>query len=145
MPGTLNYDLDRFIDAQNCVYQQALSELSSGRKRSHWMWFIFPQISGLGTSPMAEKYAIRSADEAIAYLADPILGSRLVRCVEAMLSVQGRSAQEILGSPDDLKFKSSMTLFSAVSNHGSPFHAAIDRFYDGQFDARTIQILDAAR
>jgi uncharacterized protein (DUF1810 family) len=108
------------------------------------MWFIFPQIAGLGTSFMAEKYAIRSAEEATAYLADPILGSRLVRCVEAMLGNTGVSAHDIFGSPDDLKLCSCMTLFAAISDHGSPFHSVIDRFFNGVFDERTIQLLDAA-
>lgn len=145
MTGDIDYDLHRFIDAQNGIYEQALAELRAGRKRSHWTWFIFPQIAGLGTSSMAEKYAIRSAEEASAYLADPILGSRLLRCVEAVLSVNGRSAHDIMGSPDDLKLRSSMTLFAAVSDHGSPFHKAIDRFYDGKFDERTISILSAGK
>lgn len=145
MAGKLDYDLHRFIEAQNGIYEQALAELKAGRKRSHWMWFIFPQIGGLGTSAMAERYAIRSADEAIGYLADPILGSRLLRCVEAMLTVSGRSAHDILGSPDDQKFRSSMTLFAAVSDHGSSFHQAIDnRYYAGEFDQKTIALLDAA-
>ncbi|MBB3387540.1 uncharacterized protein (DUF1810 family) [Rhizobium sp. BK275] len=143
MAGDLDYDLHRFIEAQNGVYEQALAELKTGRKRSHWMWFIFPQIAGLGTSSMAEKYAIRSAEEASAYLADPILGSRLLRCVEAILSINDRSAHDIMGAPDDLKLRSSMTLFAAVSDHGSPFHEAIERFYDGKFDERTISILSA--
>lgn len=143
MAGDLDYDLHRFIEAQNGVYEQALAELKTGRKRSHWMWFIFPQIAGLGTSSMAEKYAIRSAEEASAYLADPILGSRLLRCVEAILSINDRSAHDIMGAPDDLKLRSSMTLFAAVSDHGSPFHKAIERFYDGKFDERTISILSA--
>ncbi|SCB59225.1 Uncharacterized protein, DUF1810 family [Rhizobium aethiopicum] len=141
MAGNIDYNLERFIHAQNGVYEQALSELKAGRKTSHWMWFIFPQISGLGTSAMAEKYAIRSAEEAAAYLADPILSSRLLRCAEAILSVDRRSAREILGSPDDLKLRSSMTLFAAVSEHGSPFHRVIERFYQGKFDERTMQIL----
>lgn len=143
MAGDIDYDLDRFIDAQNGVYEQALLELKAGRKTSHWMWFIFPQIAGLGTSAMAEKYAIRSAEEAAAYLADPILSSRLLRCVEAILSVDGRSAHEILGSPDDLKLRSSMTLFAAISDHGSPFHRALKHFYQGKFDERTMEILGA--
>ena len=143
MAGDVDYDLHRFIEAQNGIYEQALAELKAGRKRSHWMWFIFPQIAGLGTSSMAEKYAIRSVEEASAYLADPILGSRLLRCVEAILSVSDRSAHDIMGSPDDLKLRSSMTLFAAVSDHGSPFHKAIDHFYDGKFDKRTISILNA--
>ena len=144
MSSDLNFDLDRFIDAQNGIYGQALSELKAGRKRSHWMWFIFPQIAGLGTSSMAEKYAIRSAEEAAAYLADPILGTRLLRCVDAMLSVNDRSAHDILGSPDDLKFRSSLTLFAAISDHGSLFHRAIDKYYAGEFDKRTVELLDAA-
>jgi uncharacterized protein (DUF1810 family) len=144
MSSDLNYDLDRFIDAQNGIYGQALSELKAGRKRSHWMWFIFPQIAGLGTSSMAEKYAIRSAAEAAAYLADPILGTRLLRCVDAMLAADGRSAHDILGSPDDLKFRSSLTLFAAISDHGSPFHLAVDKYYEGEFDKRTVELLDAA-
>jgi uncharacterized protein (DUF1810 family) len=144
MAGDVDYDLHRFIEAQNGIYEQALSELKAGRKRSHWMWFIFPQIAGLGTSSMAEKYAIRSAEEASAYLADSILGGRLLRCVEAILSVNGGSAHDILGSPDDIKLRSSMTLFAAVSDHGSPFHKAIEHFYDGKFDDRTIAILSAA-
>jgi len=105
------------------------------------MWFIFPQIAGLGTSATAEKYAIRSAEETAAYLADPILSSRLLRCIEAILSVDGRSAHEILGSPDDLKLRSSMTLFAAISDHGSPFHRVIEHFYQGKFDERTMEIL----
>lgn len=143
MAGDVDYNLHRFIDAQNGVYEKALAELRAGRKTSHWMWFIFPQISGLGTSLMAEKYAIRSAEEAAAYLADPILSSRLLRCVEAILSVKGRTAHEILGSPDDLKLRSSMTLFAAISDHDSPFHRVIERFYEGKFDGRTMAILSA--
>jgi uncharacterized protein (DUF1810 family) len=144
MAGNIDYDLHRFIEAQNGIYEQALAELKAGRKRSHWMWFVFPQIAGLGSSAMAEKYAIRSAEEAAAYLADPILGSRLIRCVEAVLSIHGRTAHDIFGSPDDLKLCSSMTLFAAVSDHGSPFHKVIERFYQGRFDERTIEILSAA-
>jgi uncharacterized protein (DUF1810 family) len=144
MAGNIDYDLHRFIEAQNGIYEQALAELKAGRKRSHWMWFVFPQIAGLGSSAMAEKYAIRSAEEAAAYLADPILGSRLIRCVEAVLSIHGRTAHDIFGSPDDLKLRSSMTLFAAVSDHGSPFHKVIERFYQGRFDERTIEILSAA-
>ncbi|MBY5571306.1 DUF1810 domain-containing protein [Rhizobium leguminosarum] len=144
MAGDIDYKLHRFIDAQNGVYEQALLELKAGRKTSHWMWFIFPQIAGLGTSATAEKYAIRSAEEAAAYLADPILSSRLLRCVEAILSVHGRSAHEILGSPDDFKLCSSMTLFAAISDHGSPFHQVIEHFYQGKFDERTMEILSAS-
>jgi uncharacterized protein (DUF1810 family) len=143
MSADVDYDLDRFIEAQNDVYDRAIAELSNGRKRSHWMWFIFPQIAGLGSSSMAEKYAVRSAEEASAYLADPILGTRLVRCVEAVMAIGGQSAHDIFGSPDDQKLRSSMTLFAAVSDHGSPFHRLIDQFYAGKFDQRTIELLDA--
>jgi uncharacterized protein (DUF1810 family) len=144
MSTDIDYDLARFLEAQNDIYDRALEELSAGRKKSHWMWFIFPQIAGLGTSAMAEKYAIRSADEASSYLADPILGSRLIRCADAVLSVKGRSAKDIFGSPDDLKLRSSMTLFSAVSDYGSIFHKVIDQYYEGKFDTRTVQLLDAS-
>ncbi|PKA42059.1 DUF1810 domain-containing protein (plasmid) [Rhizobium sullae] len=144
MAGEIDYNLERFINAQNGIYDQALEELRSGRKRSHWMWFIFPQIAGLGSSAMAERYAIRSAEEAAAYVADPILGSRLIRCVQAILSVKDRTAHDILGSPDDLKLRSSLTLFAAVSDQRSPFHEAIDHFYGGEFDERTIEILNTA-
>ncbi|MGO6672452.1 DUF1810 domain-containing protein [Rhizobium leguminosarum] len=144
MAGDIDYKLHRFIDAQNGIYERALLELKAGRKTSHWMWFIFPQIAGLGTPAMTEKYAIRSAEEAAAYLADPILSGRLLRCVEAILSVNGRSAHEILGSPDDFKLCSSMTLFAAISDHGSPFHQVIEHFYQGKFDERTMEILSAS-
>jgi len=144
MSADIDYELDRFIDAQNGIYDKALAELEAGRKRSHWMWFIFPQIAGLGSSFMAEKYAIRSAEEASGYLADPILGGRLLRCIDAVLAIRDRSANEIFGSPDDVKLHSSMTLFAAVSDYGSPFHRVIDKFYEGEFDARTIQLLNAS-
>jgi len=144
MPDEIDYDLDRFVHAQNGAYERALSELRAGHKRSHWMWFIFPQIAGLGSSFMAEKYAIRSAEEAAAYLADPVLGSRLLRCVDAVLAIKGKSAHEVFGSPDDVKLRSSMTLFAAISEHGSPFHAVIERLYQGQVDDRTVQLLNAS-
>ena len=144
MPDEIDYNLERFVDAQNGAYERALSELRAGHKRSHWMWFIFPQIAGLGSSFMAEKYAVRSAEEAAAYLADPVLGSRLLRCVDAVLAIEGISAHEVFGSPDDFKLRSSMTLFAAISEHGSPFHKVIDKFYRGEFDDRTIQLLDAS-
>jgi len=144
MPDEIDYNLGRFVEAQNGDYERALSELRAGHKRSHWMWFIFPQIACLGSSFMAEKYAIRSAEEAAAYLADPVLGGRLLRCVEAVLAIEGKSANEVFGSPDDFKLRSSMTLFAAISEHGSPFHKVIDRLYRGEFDDRTIQLLDAS-
>lgn len=136
------YDLDRFVRAQDGVYEQALSELVAGRKRSHWIWFIFPQVVGLGSSLMSERYAITSVAEAAGYLAHPLLGNRLTRCVEAMLSARGRSAHDILGYPDDLKFQSSLTLFAAVSGAGSLFHRALDRFFDGAPDDKTLSRLD---
>ena len=134
-------ELQRFRDAQDGVIDAALAELRRGRKQSHWMWFVFPQLAGLGRSGMAERYAIRSLDEAKAYLADPVLGQRLVDCAEAMLSHPAMSAHDILGSPDDLKFRSSMTLFALVSPPGSVFHRAIDRSYEGEMDTRTLDLL----
>jgi uncharacterized protein (DUF1810 family) len=136
------YDLDRFVRAQHGVYEQALAELVAGRKRSHWMWFVFPQVAGLGSSLMSQRYAIGSAAEAERYLAHPLLGSGLIRCVEAMLAAKGRSAHEILGYPDDVKLHSSLTLFAAVSEAGSVFHRALDRFFDGARDDKTLNRLD---
>lgn len=141
MNGSDPYDLDRFVTAQSGVYDQALTELSAGRKRTHWMWFIFPQFAGLGHSAMSQRYAIKSIEEAKAYLAHPILGPRLRQCVDAMISVKVRSAHDILGYPDDLKFRSSMTLFSAVSEAVSPFERAIDRFFEGEPDRKTLDLL----
>jgi uncharacterized protein (DUF1810 family) len=133
-------DLDRFLDAQDGVYDDALAELTAGRKRTHWMWFIFPQIAGLGFSPTAQLYAIDSLDEARAYLAHPVLGPRLRECAQALLTVQGRSAREILGYPDDLKLRSSMTLFARAADDPEPFQAVLDRYYDGP-DPRTLTLL----
>src|SRR5688572_32370107 len=119
MPGTDDpFDLQRFVDAQTPVYDRVLTELREGRKRSHWMWFVFPQIAGLGSSPMAQRYAIASADEAAAYLAHPVLGPRLVAIAEAALAAPG-SARALFGSPDDLKLRSSATLFAHVAGAGS--------------------------
>jgi uncharacterized protein (DUF1810 family) len=137
------HDLERFVTAQANVYDQALSEVTAGRKRTHWMWFIFPQFAGLGNSVMSQRYAIESIAEAKAYLDHPVLGPRLRECVEAMLSVKAKSAHDILGYPDDLKFRSSMTLFSAVSSENSPFHKAIDRFFEDQPDRKTQELLAA--
>jgi uncharacterized protein (DUF1810 family) len=134
------FELQRFVDAQAPVYTQAMSELRSGRKRSHWMWFIFPQIAGLGHSAMAHRYAIASRNEALAYLAHTTLGSRLRECTQTLCEIEGRSIGEILGSPDDLKFHSSMTLFEAVS--GDPvFRNALDKFCAGESDPATLAIL----
>ena len=137
------YELHRFLDAQTHDYSRALAELRTGRKQSHWMWYVFPQYEGLGSSPTAQRYAIRSVAEAEAYLRHPILGPRLIESAEALLAVEGRSAREILGSPDDMKLRSSATLFSLVAPPGSPFHRILDRFFDGQPDRRTKELIDA--
>jgi uncharacterized protein (DUF1810 family) len=135
------FDLARFISAQKGEYARALAEIRSGEKRSHWMWFIFPQIDGLGFSSTAKHYAIKNIEEARQYLAHPDLGARLRECAEAVLSVKGRSASEIFGYPDDLKLKSCMTLFELVSGQGSVFSQVLDRYYQGQRDTRTEEIL----
>lgn len=132
------FDLARFTDAQAPVYQRVLAELRAGEKRSHWMWFIFPQIAGLGHSPMAERYAISGRAEALAYLAHPLLGTRLDECTAAMLTHRHRSAHAILGSPDDLKFRSCMTLFAAVSEQRSGFEQALRQFCGGKPDEATL-------
>lgn len=137
----MSNELQRFRHAQEGVIDAALAKLRRGRKQSHWMWFVFPQLAGLGHSGMAERYAIGSLDEAKAYIGDPLLGRRLVECIEAMLSHPALSAHDILGSPDDLKFRSSMTLFALVSPPKSVFHRAIDRFYEGEMDPRTLDLL----
>ena len=134
------HDLQRFVDAQAGVYDQALAELSAGAKRSHWMWFIFPQIAGLGFSAMARRYAIASRLEAQAYLNHAVLGPRLIACTRAVCRVEGRSAHQIFGSPDDLKFRSSMTLFAAVAEDGI-FVEALRKYYGGQPDEATLQAL----
>ncbi len=138
------YDLHRFVTAQQGDYEQALQEITRGRKRSHWMWYIFPQIDGLGSSSMARTYAIKSADEARAYLAHPILGPRLLACAEAALAHEGRSATEIFGSPDDLKLRSCATLFARVSPAGSAFHRLLDKFYPAGADRATLRLLGQA-
>ncbi len=138
------HDLNRFVLAQEGDYEQALAEIRAGRKRSHWMWYIFPQIDGLGFSSMSRRYAIRSTEEARAYLDHPVLGPRLLECAEAALSIEGRSAHDIFGSPDDMKLRSCATLFAAVTPADSPFARLLDRFYDGERDARTLQLLEAA-
>jgi uncharacterized protein (DUF1810 family) len=132
--------LDRFLSAQQPVYADVLTELRAGRKRTHWMWFIFPQLQGLGTSAMAQRFGITSLDEARAYLAHPVLGARLRECCELMLQVPQRSALDILGSPDDLKFRSCATLFSSAAPHDDLFQRCLDRFYAGQPDPRTVAL-----
>ncbi len=135
-------DLDRFLAAQDGgVYRRALRELQAGAKETHWMWFIFPQMDGLGSSPTARRYALRSREEASAYLNHDILGHRLREVTQAMLSHAKGSALDILGTPDDLKFCSSMTLFAALSPPGSLFEKALQRFYGGQTDPRTLALI----
>src|SRR4051794_25842805 len=135
------FDLARFTSAQEGVYARALAEIRRGDKRSHWMWFIFPQIDGLGFSSTARHFAIKSAEEARHYLAHPVLGPRLLECAQAVLAVEGRSASEIFGSPDDLKLKSCMTLFESVARQDSLFGQVLDKYYQGKRDARTHEIL----
>ena len=134
------FDLERFVEAQAPVYPRVLSELRHGRKQSHWMWFIFPQLAGLGHSPMAQRFALGSRDEASAYLGHGVLGARLSECTALVNAVEGRTIREILGSPDDLKFRSSMTLFAAVSSNPE-FAAAIAKFYGGTPDRKTLDLL----
>lgn len=135
------YNLNRFVQAQAGVYERVLAELRAGAKRSHWMWFIFPQLAGLGWSPTARLYAIQSLHEARAYLEHPVLGPRLRECAEEVLGVEGRSAHQIFGSPDDLKLRSCATLFAQVSPEGSVFHQLLDRYYEGEPDARTLDLI----
>jgi uncharacterized protein (DUF1810 family) len=135
------YDLQRFVDAQDPVIAEVKEELRSRRKRSHWMWFVFPQVEGLGSSRMARRYAIGSRDEADAYLAHPVLGPRLRECTALVNALDGRSATEVFGSPDDRKFRSSMTLFEAVADDPTPFATALDRYYDGERDEKTLRFL----
>lgn len=135
------YHLERFLEAQRGTYETALAEVRAGRKRSHWMWFVFPQVRGLGLSATSHYYGIASLDEARAYLEHPVLGARLVECTEALLAHRGLSAEAIVGYPDHLKLRSSLTLFSLVSPPGSVFHRALDAFFDGRPDERTLEVL----
>ena len=137
------YDLNRFVQAQKQDYAIALDEITQGQKYSHWMWYIFPQIKGLGRSHIAQKYAISNVEEAKAYLADSVLGTRLVECCEVLLNLDSSyTASEIFGFPDDLKLKSSMTLFAKVSEKDSVFHQVVNQYFDGEFDSKTIEILN---
>lgn len=139
-----HYDLNRFVDAQRDVYDQALAEIKAGRKRSHWMWFIFPQYQGLGASPTSRHFAIKSLDEARAYLDHPVLGPRLLECADALLRLPGDSASEVLGYPDDLKLRSSATLFAAVTGTESAFLRLLDKFFSGSRDDATVRLLSTA-
>ena len=141
-------DLSRFVEAQAPLLADVRAELAAGRKRTHWMWFVFPQLRGLGNSSMAHHFGIASRDEAIAYLAHPVLGPRLRECVELVLSVQGRTAHEIFGSPDDLKLRSCLTLFREIDGTDGidgVFGRALAKYFDGRPDPMTLQLLAAAR
>jgi uncharacterized protein (DUF1810 family) len=135
------YDLNRFVRAQQGDYERALSEIRSGQKRTHWMWYIFPQLDGLALSPTSKRYAIKSIEEARAYLAHPVLGPRLLECAEAALRVEGRSAAEVFGSPDDLKLRSCATLFACVSPPGSVFDRLLGKYDGGERDRKTLRLL----
>ena len=141
----MDFNLQRFVDAQDSVYEQAVAELTAGRKRTHWMWFIFPQIQGLGSSEMARQYALASLAEARAYLAHPVLGPRLRVCAGLVNAVENREITQILGYPDDLKFRSSMTLFSQAADPDNEdddvFAEALALFFDGSPDAATLERL----
>ena len=137
------FNLQRFLDAQSGIYAQVLRELRNGRKRSHWMWFIFPQVTGLGVSYDSQYYAIRSLLEAQAYLEHLVLGPRLVECSAVVLALEGRTALEIFGSIDALKFRSSLTLFAQVTASGSIFVQALEKYYSGVPDSKTLEILSS--
>ena len=132
------HDLARFVAAQAEVFADALAEIEAGRKTSHWMWFVFPQIAGLGSSQTARFFAIASLAEARAYLAHPLLGARLGCCVAALMRHEGLSARQIMGSPDDVKLRSSLTLFARAAADPTPFQAALDRYFAGEMDALTL-------
>ena len=142
---TDRFDLNRFMDAQEGVYDRALSELKIGQKQSHWMWYIFPQIGGLDRSTTARYYAIKSEDEARAYSNHPLLGPRLLECTKTVLDIEGRSASAIFGFPDDLKLQSSMTLFAFVSAPNSMFALVLYTFFNGNKDDKTLQVLETMR
>ena len=139
------YNLQRFVDAQETSYADALAEIEAGQKRSHWMWYVFPQFAGLGYSPTSRHYAIASLAEARAYLDHPLLGQRLLECTAALLRVQGRSARQIFGSPDDMKLRSSATLFAQAAGPEAPFARLLERFFDAEPDPRTLELIDAGR
>ncbi|MBL9093834.1 MAG: DUF1810 domain-containing protein [Planctomycetaceae bacterium] len=139
------FDLARFLHAQEPIYEQALAELRSGRKQTHWMWFIFPQYEGLGYSATAQRYSIKSVAEAEAYLQHPILGPRLREFAAAVVEIEHRTAHEIFGSPDDLKLRSCATLFAAVSPAGSEFEQLLRKYYGGAADTQTYALLGGAR
>ncbi len=135
-------DLKRFLDAQENDFERALAEIKRGRKQSHWMWYIFPQIAGLGSSETSRFYAVKDRAEAELYLAHPVLGARLVEISEALLEIEGKTANQIFGSPDDMKLKSSMTLFGALKNTNPVFQSVLDKYFNGTNDLRTLQLID---
>lgn len=135
------YKLTRFLDAQNQVYLNALSEIRKGKKQTHWMWFIFPQLKGLGRSSTADYYGLTDLEEASTYLQHPVLGKHLVQIASALLELQGRTASDILGSPDDMKLRSSMTLFSQVENADPVFQKVLDKYFSGNPDELTLKLL----
>ena len=135
-------DLERFIAAQKTAYDVALAEIKSGRKQSHWMWYIFPQLQGLGFSETAKYYGIKNKHEAEAFLQHPILGSRLIRICNSLLQLHTNNAHQVFGSPDDLKLKSSMTLFASLSNTNPVFQQVLNQFFNGEKDTKTLQILE---
>lgn len=139
------HDLERFVEAQEPVYEHVRAELRAGRKSTHWMWFVFPQVRGLGQSPTARRFAIASLEEARAYLDHPVLGPRLLECTRLVNAIEGRTLGEIFGYPDDLKFRSSMTLFAAVEGAGRAlFDAALEKYCRGERDGRTLELLACA-
>ena len=133
--------LDRFVDAQAPIYDQALAELRAGQKQSHWMWYVFPQIASLGQSATSRAYAIQSLEEARAYLAHPVLGVRYRECCQALMNVRGKSARDIFGTPDDLKFCSSLTLFAEAAPDEVLFYNLLEKYYDGEADEATLELL----
>ena len=139
------FDLRRFVDAQERVYGTVLAELRSGTKRSHWIWFVFPQLRGLGRSATAQRYGISSLDEARAYLAHPVLDPRLRECTGLVAAIDGRSVEEIFGWPDNLKVRSSMTLFARATDDNTVFRGVLDKFYGGEEDPATVELLNSAR
>ncbi len=139
------FALGRFLSAQAGVYDRVLAELRGGQKRTHWMWFIFPQIDGLGHSATSKHYAIKSIEEAREYLKHPVLGSRLLECAEAVLAIEGKKISSIFNYPDDLKLKSSMTLFASIADPGTVFVRVLEKYFQGMQDARTLQLLQSLK
>ena len=135
------HNLDRFVAAQDPVYPTVVQELKSGHKRTHWMWFVFPQVVGLGRSPTSQYYAIKCKAEAIAYLEHQVLGKRIRECAEILLQIERKTATQIFGRPDDKKLQSSMTLFAGIAEGDSPFQQVLDKYYDGKFCQQTLQFL----